>query len=528
MPPTVALKFLPTGTMTPRQLSALAEMVQREIRVHERLAHHRVVRLYECLTVDDPRSPELDGCCVLVMELGERSLEDLLHKAGGVPLPEAPRLIAQVCEGLAHLHHAGWVHGDLKPSNILLMPDGSVRLADFGLTAELDSTHAYLTPAGSPDYLPPERWTEPLTAKGVAVRPTSDVWALGVTACRLLTGTWPFPGGTPRARAANAAEYAEGRAALRLPSTVPSGWRSFVEDCLAPDHASRARWDAASLRRRADTLVADPDARVKAPRSRRRTLVAAVTALTLTAGGAIGAAVATSGPEPTDYSRYFSTNADIPPKYYDLIVQAGTTCDQPGVTPAVVAALLKGASNWDANLSDPANHEYGIARWSPGVLWYYMPVGQQEKVPDPPFPPSLSIPAVGRYLCKYSTALQSVHGDRGLLLAAAFESSDDAVRRAHGIPAGILPYMKRVEKALDRYRPKGSKRPVLPTVGTPPPATDAPPQRESEREGSSRRCSSRTRSKRTDIVTRADRCQSALSRKPSMARFFTLSFVVAR
>ncbi|MEU3169650.1 hypothetical protein [Streptosporangium sp. NPDC006930] len=50
------------------------------------------------------------------------------------------------------------MHGDLKPNNVLMMADGSIRLADFGLTAEIDGTHGYLPPMGSVDHVPPERW----------------------------------------------------------------------------------------------------------------------------------------------------------------------------------------------------------------------------------------------------------------------------------------------------------------------------------------------------------------------------------
>ena len=63
------------------------------------------------------------------------------------------------------MHAAGWVHGDLKPRNVLLMGDGSVRLADFGLARELDGTHAYAPRLGSSDYLPPEWWSERISER---------------------------------------------------------------------------------------------------------------------------------------------------------------------------------------------------------------------------------------------------------------------------------------------------------------------------------------------------------------------------
>ncbi|WUH89718.1 serine/threonine protein kinase [Streptomyces sp. NBC_00433] len=474
LPGRVAMKFLPTGTMTPRQLSVLSDMVSREIRLHERLAHPRIVRLYRTLTVDDAESPEIDGCCVLIMELADGSLADTLRGAAGRPLPDAPRIITEICEGLAHLHDSGWVHGDLKPANILLMHDGSVRLADFGLTAEMESTHAYLTPAGSPDYLPPERWTEQLTDRGVAIRPTSDVWALGVTAYQLLAGAMPFPGGTPRARAANAAQYAEGRARLTLSADLPPGWRDFVRDCLAPGHRERAAWTASALHSRAKALTADPAALIRRPHPhRRRNALAGAAAAAVVTGGTIGGLMVTA-PQRIDYAAYFNTRSDIPRAYYDLVVQAGTSCDEPGVTPATVAAMLKALSNWDPDLHSPQTDEYGIARWSPGVLWYYMPAGRQKAIPEPPFPPELSIPALGRYLCKYSTALQSVPGDRGLLLAAAFASSDGKVREYGGVPPRQAAFEKRVEQALLSYLPAGAPKPALPRMGTTTTA-DAPP-----------------------------------------------------
>src|SRR5204862_1058021 len=133
---------------------------------------------------------------VLAMERAETSVHDVL---GTVSRPEAERIVAEICEALVHMHASGWVHGDLKPRNVLLMADGSARLADFGLARELDGTHAYAPRLGSSDYLPPEWWSERISEQGVAIRTTADIWALGVTAHQLLTGgLLPFPGATAR------------------------------------------------------------------------------------------------------------------------------------------------------------------------------------------------------------------------------------------------------------------------------------------------------------------------------------------
>ena len=128
------------------------------------------------------------------------------------------------------------------------MADGSVRLADFGLARELDGTHAYAPRVGSSDFLPPEWWSERISERGIPVRPTVDIWALGVTIHQLLTGgLYPFPGAGPRARGAAAQAYADGRVPLRLADELPPEWRAIVADCLAPDHASRLPHTAASI-----------------------------------------------------------------------------------------------------------------------------------------------------------------------------------------------------------------------------------------------------------------------------------------
>lgn len=438
-----ALKFLPTGTVTRRQLRHLQDMTQREIRLHRRLRHPRLIALREMLVVDDPAHPDLDGACVLAMEAARCSLADLLR--GGRPVPDAPRLIAEICEGLAHMHAEGWVHGDLKPSNVLVMPDGSVRLADFGLATEIEGTHGYLPPAGSMDHVPPERWNETLTERGHRVWTSADIWALGVTACQLLTGHLPFPAATARARYVAAAEYAAGDRPLVLPASLPEAWRSWIADCLAAD--PRSRPTAGRLLYRARAIMGTTRAARRVPR--QVAAVVTAVALLLTLGAA-----ATNQRSPADpFARWLRTDSDIPRQYRALIVEAGTMCDEPGVSPALVAAMLKAESGFDPHLHDVAKNEYGIARWTPSVLQYYLPPERRGTVPDLPLSVEDSILAVGRYLCLRIPLMADVPGDPGLLGAAAFRSSDDVVRREGGVPERHRAHVERVRKFRDEYQP---------------------------------------------------------------------------
>ncbi|WP_414166628.1 serine/threonine-protein kinase [Streptoverticillium reticulum] len=255
----VALKILSTEGLAPRQARKVAESARREVELDRRARHPRLIRILDSVVLSEPDQPFLDGAIVLFMERATRSLRDLMD--AGPTEAEGARLITEICEGLAHLHRAGWVHGDLKPDNVLLMADGSAKLADFGLATELTGTrgtHGYAPPMGTFDYLPPERWKAPLGEHGVQVRPSADIWALGIMIHQLFAaGTSPFPGATPAAHAAATQEYAAGRAPLRMDNAVPPFWRALAADCLAPTHALRAAHTAESLLARITARQAD-------------------------------------------------------------------------------------------------------------------------------------------------------------------------------------------------------------------------------------------------------------------------------
>nr|PZN42915.1 MAG: protein kinase [Actinomycetota bacterium] len=452
LPDRVALKFLPTGTLTPRQLGHLNEMAARELRAHRKLRHPRLIGFHHTLVVDDPGHPELDGAAVIVMERAAASLADALARAAGGPVPDAARYIVEICEGLAYLHGKGWIHGDLKPSNVLVMADGSVRLADFGLAAELDGTHAYLPPGGSLGYMAPERWDEPLTEHGTRYRTASDVWALGVTAYQLLSGRMPFPGASPRARAAQAARYAAGHDELLFPTTVPPGWREWLADCLAPDPARRP--GAAELLARARRLAADP-ARARVRRRPRRRREALGKSLAMALGMALAWPVTPGAGRPADL--HLRADSDVPAAYRDAIIAAAYCRDEvPEVTPALLAASLKALSDFDPSLTDPAKDEYGIARWTPRVLWHYLPERERPRAHELVYDPYVSIHYMGTYICTLAPRVLHLAEDpldRQILAATIFQSNTRDMISARGVPPYARWYADKVREYLPRYTP---------------------------------------------------------------------------
>lgn len=283
--PEVALKVMPTAGLAPRQARRIVESAQREVELGRRTGHPRLIGLLESFVLEAPDRPSLDGAIVLVMERAARSLRELID--AGVPEADRGRLIEELCEGLAHLHGSGWVHADLKPENVLLDRDGSVKLSDFGIATELTGTHGYAPPLGTLDYLPPERWTAPLGALGVQVRPSADIWALGVIIHEVFaSGTSPFAGATPMARGAAVQEYGAGRAPLRMDHAIPPFWRDLAADCLAPTHEARAGHTADGLLGRIYAGRPARRRRGRRPHGRARAVLLAV-ALCATAGAAL-------------------------------------------------------------------------------------------------------------------------------------------------------------------------------------------------------------------------------------------------
>ena len=159
---------------------------QAESQAVAMLSHVNIVGVYDVC--------QSDGLNYIVMELIDgMTLKQYMQKRG-VPLKwqEALHFVAQVLRALDHAHSRGIIHRDIKPHNILVLRDGSIKVADFGI-ARLTSSQATLTQEalGSVHYISPEQ------AKGSHIDGRSDLYSVGVMLYEMLTGRLPFEGETP-------------------------------------------------------------------------------------------------------------------------------------------------------------------------------------------------------------------------------------------------------------------------------------------------------------------------------------------
>ncbi|MGY2002521.1 protein kinase domain-containing protein [Blastococcus sp. SYSU DS1024] len=176
----------------------------------------------------------------LVMELVEGPpLSARLAEVGSLDTAAALSLLRQAAAGLAEAHRAGVVHRDVKPANILLGPDGTVKLTDFGISWSAGSAPITGTGqvVGTAQYMSPEQ------ARGEHVSPASDVYALGLVGYESLTGHAAFDGDNPVTVALKQVqEHPE-----PLPAALPSGVRALIDAALVKDPAQRPRDGGAFL-----------------------------------------------------------------------------------------------------------------------------------------------------------------------------------------------------------------------------------------------------------------------------------------
>lgn len=167
----------------------------REARLASQLNHPHIAAIYDL--------GEDNGRAYIVMEYVEGLPLAEVIPDGGMPMEQVERYAEQIADALAFAHEHGTLHGDLKGSNIMVTPEGNIKLLDFGLgrriprsgTAEVSALSLPLAEVGATSGTLPYLAPEVLRGNPTSVQ--SDVWALGVLLYQMATGDLPFSGVTP-------------------------------------------------------------------------------------------------------------------------------------------------------------------------------------------------------------------------------------------------------------------------------------------------------------------------------------------
>ncbi len=207
--------------------AGFVERFRREASAAAGLNHPNIVSVYD--------RGQSDGQWYIAMEYLEgHTLKDEIVERAPLREAEAARIASQVCSALSFAHRRGVIHRDIKPQNVMVLPDGRVKVTDFGIARAQNTSQ--MTEVGSivgtAQYLSPEQ------ARGLAVGPQGDIYSLGVVLFEMLTGQVPFTGGS-------AVEIAMRHVSERPPdvrrlnASVSSGMAQVVERALAKDPAQR-------------------------------------------------------------------------------------------------------------------------------------------------------------------------------------------------------------------------------------------------------------------------------------------------
>jgi eukaryotic-like serine/threonine-protein kinase len=280
----VAIKILPAEFSTdPERLARF----EREAKLLATLNHPNIAAVYGF--------EEAKGLRFLVLELVEGETLQTRLDRGTLPMDEALETCRQVAEGLEAAHERGVVHRDLKPGNIMITPEGKVKVLDFGLARAYTGETTGIDIANSPTItaqmtepgviLGTAAYMSPEQARGGAVDRRSDIWAFGCVLYECLTGCRAFHGETV---SDTLAHILKGEPDWnKLPTETPTLVKVLLRRCLEKDPRKRLH-DIADARIEIEAPTGYPSESVTAPRRFSLLWMAAVSAIVLIAGIIIG------------------------------------------------------------------------------------------------------------------------------------------------------------------------------------------------------------------------------------------------
>lgn len=203
------------------------EKFRREATAAAKLAHPNIVNIYDV--------GEDGGSQYIVMEyVSGPTLKEVIQQKGCLEPIEAVRIAKEIASALESAHRNNLVHCDIKPHNILVMPDGHIKVTDFGIARAVSaSTMTYSgSVMGSVHYFSPEQ------AKGTVITTKSDVYSLGVVLYEMLTGQLPFNGETSVSIALKHLQE-EPVPIRQLKPSIPPVLEAIVQKAMSKDPADR-------------------------------------------------------------------------------------------------------------------------------------------------------------------------------------------------------------------------------------------------------------------------------------------------
>ena len=237
----VAIKVLREDYSTDAKF---VQRFQREAKAASTLQHPNIVQVYDY--------GQTDGNYYIVMELVEGTdLRRYLRSLRVLDIDRAIIIAHSVALGLGAAHRRGIVHRDVKPQNVLVGRDGSIKLTDFGIVSvytEIDDKRLATTgmTLGTVQYFPPEQ------VQGDIISPAADVYSLGIVLYEMLTGRPPFDGDTPVAVAMQHIQD-QPTPPSQLNPNIPLALEEIILRCLEKVPEIRFR-DGSQLARALETL----------------------------------------------------------------------------------------------------------------------------------------------------------------------------------------------------------------------------------------------------------------------------------
>lgn len=153
-----------------------------ETQLYLNLQHPNIPRL-----VDFVELPHRDELYLIIEFIDGKTLEQHIHyDVGLLPEEKALPIFYEILETVAYIHNSGYLHLDIKPNNVMMMPNGKIKIIDLGIASRLSDAESGVTGYGTPAYMPPEQ------SEGVSCGKYTDIFALGVLLFEMLTGRPPF------------------------------------------------------------------------------------------------------------------------------------------------------------------------------------------------------------------------------------------------------------------------------------------------------------------------------------------------